>query len=267
MRLARFSFKDTAYTGFIEGEGDNEVIRADNSGDVLGCAQAYAEVTVKGDGESFPLKDVKLLSPVLPSKVVAVGLNYRAHAAEFDKAIPEDPMIFLKPSTSVIGPGDEIIYPFHMSRRVDFEGELAVVIGKKARAVSIDDAKDYILGYTCLNDVTARDLQAKDTQYTRAKGFDTFCPIGPWIETDLDPSDVLIETIFKGEKRQETRTSDMIFSVFELVSFISNVMTLMPGDVIATGTPSGVGKMKPGDEVEIRIEGIGSLVNRVAASV
>ncbi len=203
--------------------------------------------------------------PCEPSKIIAIGLNYKAHAAEFNKPLPEEPMLFMKPSTAIIGPGDEIIYPHHMSRRVDYEGELGVVIGKKAYMVKKEEAKDYILGYTCFNDVTARDLQGKDIQYTRAKGFDTFAPMGPWIETDLNPLDVRIETYLNDEKKQDTSTKDMIFDVYHLLSFVSHVMTLLPGDVIATGTPSGVGKMKPGDKVEIRIEGIGSLVNTVSS--
>ncbi len=214
---------------------------------------------------NFPVID--LLSPVMPSKIVAIGLNYRAHAAEFNKPLPQEPMIFLKPSSAVIGPGESIIYPSHMSHRVDYEGELALVIGKKAKDVPVDMAKDHILGYTCFNDVTARDLQGKDVQYTRAKGFDTFACIGPWIETGLDPLNARIETYLNREKRQDTSTGDMIFNAYELVSFVSHVMTLFPGDIIATGTPSGVGKIKPGDTVEVRVEGIGSLINTVAARV
>lgn len=209
------------------------------------------------------LGDIKLIAPVMPSKIIAVGLNYKAHAAEFGKPLPEEPMIFMKPSTAVIGPDDAIVYPTHMSHRVDYEGELGVVIGKTAKDVAPDKAKEYIFGYTCFNDVTARDLQGKDIQYTRAKGFDTFACMGPFIETELDPLNVQIETWLEGEKRQDTSTRDMIFNVYELVSFISHVMTLLPGDVIATGTPSGVGKMKPGNTVEVKIEGIGTLKNTV----
>ena len=219
--------------------------------------------TMERERAARPIEDVVLLPPVQPTKIVAIGLNYKAHAAEFDKDLPEEPMIFLKPSTSVIGPGGEIVYPSHMSRRVDYEGELALVVGRTAKRVAVADAADYILGYTCFNDVTARDLQGKDGQFTRAKGFDTFSPIGPWIETEMDATSAKIETFLNGEKRQDSSSSDMIFNVHELLSFVSNVMTLLPGDVIATGTPSGVGKMKPGDEVEVRIEGIGSLVNKV----
>ncbi len=216
-------------------------------------------------GERWQAASVRLLAPVVPSKIVAIGLNYRAHAAEFNKPLPEEPMLFMKPSTAVIGPDDRIVYPSHMSRRVDYEGELGVVIGRTAKDVPVDRAASYILGYTCFNDVTARDLQGKDIQYTRAKGFDTFACVGPCVETDLNPLDARIETYLDGEKRQDTSTSDMIFNVFELVSFVSHVMTLLPGDIITTGTPSGVGKMKPGNTVEVRIEGIGTLRNTVAA--
>jgi 2-keto-4-pentenoate hydratase/2-oxohepta-3-ene-1,7-dioic acid hydratase in catechol pathway len=199
----------------------------------------------------------------MPSKVVAVGLNYRSHAREMNMELPEEPMLFMKPSTSIIGPLADIIYPA-MSQRVDYEGELGVVIGKTCRNISKLAAPAYIFGYTCLNDVTARDLQKKDGQFTRSKGFDTFCPIGPCIETELDPASVRIETKLNGQLRQETSTDDLICPVYGLVAFISQVMTLLPGDIIATGTPSGIGPMQPGDEVEIHISGIGTLRNRVA---
>jgi len=206
--------------------------------------------------------DLSLLPPCLPSKVVALGVNYRSHGAEMKSALPADPLIFIKPSTAVIGAEDEIIYP-DSSKRVDFEGELGVVIRKVARRVAEVDAFDYILGYTCVNDVTARDLQSKDVQWTRAKGFDTFCPLGPCIETELDPSDLSLETILNGEIKQQSRTSQLVFPVPVLVSFISHVMTLLPGDVIATGTPSGIGPMQAGDIVEVKIEGIGTLRNYI----
>lgn len=218
---------------------------------------------LKKTGEGWRLEDVKLLPPCAPSKIVAIGLNYRAHAAEFDKPVPEEPMLILKPSTAVIGHNGEIVYPSHMSRRVDYEGELALVIGKRAKDVPVERAREYILGYTCFNDVTARDLQGKDIQYTRAKGFDTFACAGPWIETEMDPTDARIETRLNGEKRQDTSTRDMIFDVFTVLSFVTHVMTLLPGDIITTGTPSGIGKMKPGDIVEVSIDGIGRLCNTV----
>lgn len=218
---------------------------------------------LKRTGEGYRLEDVRLLPPSSPSKIVAIGLNYRAHAAEFHKPLPEEPMLILKPSTAVIGHNDAIVYPSHMSGRVDYEGELALVIGKRARDVPVESAGDYILGYTCFNDVTARDLQAKDIQYTRAKGFDTFACVGPWIETGIDPTNVRIETCLNGEKRQDASTRDMVFDVFTIVSFVSRVMTLLPGDIITTGTPSGIGGMKPGDTVEVAIDGIGTLRNTV----
>jgi len=216
-------------------------------------------------GETLVLSDVTLLAPCEPSKIVALGLNYRDHAAEFGHQVPEEPLIFLKPSTAVIGPEAAIIYP-KMSRRVDYEAELAVVIGKTAHRVREDDALEYVLGYTCFNDVTARDLQKKDGLFTRAKGFDTFAAMGPWIETAIgDPDNVMVEAYLNGEPRQHASTSNMVFGVRRLIAFISEVMTLLPGDVISTGTPSGIGPMRPGDVVEVRVEGIGTLRNRVLA--
>jgi 2-keto-4-pentenoate hydratase/2-oxohepta-3-ene-1,7-dioic acid hydratase in catechol pathway len=216
-------------------------------------------------GRTFNLDGVTLLCPVKPGKVVAVGLNYRDHAQEFGHEIPPEPMIFMKPSTAVIGPLEPIVMPA-ISRRVDYEAELAVVIGRRAKDVTKEEAGDYILGFTCLNDVTARDLQGRDGQWTRAKGFDTFCPLGPVIVTDLDPSDVGVSSWLNGEMKQSSRTSNLVFSVPVLVEFITTVMTLEPGDVIATGTPSGVGPVRDGDRIEIRIEGIGSLINPVQAA-
>ncbi|MCX8006507.1 MAG: fumarylacetoacetate hydrolase family protein [Coriobacteriia bacterium] len=209
-----------------------------------------------------PLPQAQLLPPVIPTKVVCVGVNYREHAREMGHAIPDEPVIFLKPPTAVIGPHGQIRIPEGLDA-VDYEAELAAVIGRRTHRVSPPEARRSILGFTCANDVTARPLQRKDGQWTRAKGFDTFCPLGPWIETDVDPRDVLVESYVNGELRQRSRTSDMLFDVFTLVSFISHVMTLLPGDVILTGTPSGVGPMRSGDVVEVRIEGIGSLVNHV----
>jgi len=216
-------------------------------------------------GESIGFDEVKFLSPTRPTKIVAVGLNYKAHAEEMGKPLPEEPLIFLKPSTAVIANKMKIVLP-PSSKRVDYEGELAIVIGRKCRKVSVEEAPNYILGYSCFNDVTARDLQRKDVQYTRAKSFDTFAPYGPWFATDLDPTGLGIETRVNGEVKQKGNTGDMIFSPFELVSFISHVMTLLPGDVIATGTPPGVGPLNPGDKVEVKIEGIGTLVNYVVSS-
>lgn len=216
-------------------------------------------------GREFPLEELKIFAPCQPTKIVALGLNYRSHAEELKMKLPEDPLLFLKPSTSVIGPDENIVYPV-MSRRVDYEAEMGVVIGKEAKGVSEDKAEEYILGYTCFNDVTARDLQAKDKQFTRSKGFDTFAPMGPWIETELDPSNLKVESYLNGELKQSGTTADLMFPTFQLVSFISKVMTLLPGDVIATGTPAGIGPMQVGDTIEIVIEGIGALRNRVSKS-
>lgn len=250
MKFARFLKNGLIKYGIVEEEDIIEI-----EGNIFGSFKKTSIIS--------KLKNVQLLAPCEPSKVVAIGLNYKAHAAEFNKPLPEEPMMFIKPSTAVIAAGDEIVYPSHMSKRVDYEGELAIVVGKKAHMLKKENVKDYILGYTCINDVTARDLQGKDIQFTRAKGFDTFAPLGPWIETDLNPLNVRIETYLNNEKKQDTSTYDMIFNVYHLFSFVSCVMTLLPGDVIATGTPSGIGKMKQGDTVEVRIEGIGSLVNTV----
>ncbi|MDJ0665247.1 MAG: fumarylacetoacetate hydrolase family protein [Acidimicrobiia bacterium] len=207
----------------------------------------------------------RLLAPVIPTKVVAIGKNYVDHAAEFDSAVPEEPLIFLKPPTSVIGPLQAIALP-NESDNVHHEAELAIVVGKVARDVRIEDAGSYILGYTAANDVTARDLQRSDGQWARAKGFDTFCPLGPAIDTDLDPLEGLQVTCrVNGELRQSGSTADLVFGVSELLSYVSHVMTLLPGDVILTGTPAGVGPIVPGDKVEVEIEGIGVLMNTVVA--
>jgi len=218
--------------------------------------------TPNGKERAVKLEDVTLLAPVTPSKIVSVGLNYRSHAEELGMTVPHEPIIFIKPSTCVIGPGESIIYP-PSAARVDYEAELAVVIKMEARNVPKVDAERYIAGYTCFNDVTARDLQTKDGQWTRAKSFDTFAPIGPWIETELDPRDLSLRTYLNGEVKQSSRTSELIFNIPSLIEFISGVMTLLPGDVIATGTPPNVGPMCPGDEVVVGIEGIGRLKNRV----
>ncbi|NKQ56192.1 fumarylacetoacetate hydrolase family protein [Amycolatopsis sp. K13G38] len=211
-------------------------------------------------GKRWPLADVRLLAPILPTKVIAVGRNYAAHAAEFGNEVPSSPMIFLKPSTSVIGPNAPVKLPA-ASERVDFEGELAVVIGQPIRNVPAARASGVILGYTIANDVSARDLQKADGQWGRAKGFDTFCPLGPWIDTSVDPSDLALRTELDGEVKQDSRTSLLIHKIPELVEFISGVMTLLPGDVILTGTPAGVGPMTDGQTVSVTIEGIGTLTN------
>lgn len=207
--------------------------------------------------------EVELLAPCCPSKIVAVGRNYAAHAAEHDAEVPVEPLIFLKPPSAVIGPGAAIVYPAHLSECVDHEAELAVVIGRRTRYVRREEAFDFVQGYTCANDVTARDLQQRDGQWTRSKGFDTFCPLGPWIVTDLDVADLAIRCLVNGEVRQQSRTSLMLFPVDELIAYVSAVMTLEPGDVILTGTPAGVSPLQLGDQVTVEIEGIGSLTNEV----
>lgn len=215
---------------------------------------------------TWPLTDVRLLAPAEPTKIVCVGRNYAAHAAEFGNEVPKEPLIFLKPPSAVIGPEDAIVLTRY-SQRVEHEGELGVVMGRRCAHLSdSDDPQAYILGYTCLNDVTARDLQKSDVQFTRAKGFDTFCPIGPHIETQLDPSDVLVQTRVNGAQRQSARTSLMAYPALFLVRWISRMMTLLPGDVIATGTPAGVGPLVAGDIVEVSVEGIGTLRNSVQGS-
>ena len=209
-----------------------------------------------------PLPHAQLLAPTVPTKVVCAGINYRAHAQEMGHKLPEEPVIFLKPPTAVIGHGAEVRIPNGYGS-VDYEAELAVVLGRRTHNVSPEEAPAHILGYTCANDVTNRLLQKRDGQWARAKGFDTFCPLGPWVETDVNPLDLQIECYVNGQLRQSARTSQMIFNPYQLVSFVSNVMTLLPGDVVLTGTPVGVGALVAGDAVEVRIEGIGSLVNRV----
>lgn len=214
-------------------------------------------------GQFTAAGEVRLLAPAEPKKIVCVGRNYAAHAAELGNEVPKDPLIFLKPSSAIVGPSEPILLPKY-SQRVEHEGELGLVIGRRCSHLSeSDDALSYVLGYTCVNDVTARDLQKTDVQFTRAKGFDTFCPVGPYIETQLRPDDLLVETLVNGEMRQSGRTSLMVFSLAFLVRWISRMMTLEPGDLIATGTPSGVGLLVAGDVVEVRVEGIGVLRNPV----
>jgi len=227
------------------------------SGDIFGEFQ-------RGEAH-LPIKEAKLLSPVLPSKIVCIGRNYAAHAREHDAEVPEVPLIFLKPPSSLIGPGESIILP-PQSKQVEHEAELAIVIGRQGRWITPDDALDHVVGYTIANDVTARDLQRSDGQWTRAKGFDTFCPLGPWIETDFDPSDALINCHVNDEMRQMASTRDMVFSPRQLIAYVSSVMTLETGDLILTGTPAGVSPLTPGDLVKVIIEGIGSLENPVTVA-
>jgi 2-keto-4-pentenoate hydratase/2-oxohepta-3-ene-1,7-dioic acid hydratase in catechol pathway len=213
-------------------------------------------------GEEYPIGSLEILAPSEPSKVVAVGLNYVAHAGEMKEKMNETPIIFLKATSSVLPNGGEIIYP-QASQRVDYEAELGAVISKKCKNVSPQEAKECVFGYTALNDVTARDLQKVDGQWARAKSFDTFCPFGPYVDTDFDPKGKRVQSILNGQVRQDGNTDDMRFDTFELISFISQCMTLLPGDVIATGTPAGIGPMSKGDSIEIRIEGLESLINKV----
>ena len=215
--------------------------------------------------KSLKLSDVKLLAPVIPrSKVVCIGKNYADHAAEMDSEVPSEPIIFIKPNTSVIGPNEIIIWP-RMSERVDYEAELAIVIGRICKEVPASKAKDVIYGYTLANDVTARDLQKKDGQWSRAKGFDTFCPLGPWIETEFIPGDQKITSTLNGEVKQSSMLSEMIFKVPQIVEFVTNVMTLLPGDVILTGTPAGIGPMPSGASITVAIDGLGALTNKVSS--
>ena len=212
------------------------------------------------------LADVRLLAPVAPAKIIGVGRNYAAHAAELGNELPKEPLIFFKPSSAIAGPGDPIVLPAY-SQRVEYEGEIALVIGRRASHLGdTDDARAHVLGYTCVNDVTARDLQKTDVQFTRAKGFDTFCPVGPHIETELDPSNILVETYVNGDRRQSGSTSLMTYSCDFLVRWLSRMMTLHPGDLITTGTPAGVGPLRAGDTVEVRVAGIGVLRNPVHSS-
>jgi 2-keto-4-pentenoate hydratase/2-oxohepta-3-ene-1,7-dioic acid hydratase in catechol pathway len=214
---------------------------------------------------SFPLDDVKLLAPVEPSKIVCVGRNYREHAAELGNKMPDEPLLFLKAPSAVIASEQKIELP-PASQQVEHEGELGVVMGRIARKIATDENPlDYVFGYTCVNDVTARDLQRKDVQFTRGKSFDTFCPVGPWIETDLDPANVTVTTRLNSEIKQQGNTADMAFPVAFLIKYISEIMTLYPGDLIATGTPAGVSKLKDGDTVEVEVAGIGVLRNQVVS--
>jgi len=253
MRLVRFRHGDRIATGAVErGSDEIQVLKGTFFEDPLPT------------GETIPLDDVRLLAPVLPSKLVCVGKNYAAHAAEFGMQVPEEPLLFLKPSTAVIGPNDPIeLLP--ISRRIDYEGELAVVIGRLARGVRAEEAFQVILGYTCANDVTLRDLQKADDQWARAKGFDGSAPIGPWIETDLDPNEATVLTRLNGEVRQQGSTADLVFGVATLIEYITTFMTLLPGDLLLTGTPEGVGPLAEGDVVEIEVEGVGTLRNEVRA--
>lgn len=268
MRIARFTTGEEPQFGVVTGEVDQFGQPADDSV-VVALAGDPLYVGIKLLEEQHRLADVRLLAPIIPrSKVVGIGKNYAAHASEMGGEVPEEPLMFLKPNTTVVGPGDPIYYP-RQTEELHFEGELAVVIGRICRDVPPEQATDVIFGYTIANDVTARDLQRRDGQFTRAKGFDSFCPLGPWIETDLDPQDFVegrrVQTFLNGDLKQDGTTADMVVDVPHLVAHVSSVMTLLPGDVILTGTPEGVGPMEVGDEVEIVVAGLGSLTNTVSS--
>jgi len=248
MKLIRFQYGEEIAFGMLQGNDIQVLVGPPTQ-------PLHVEKTLK-------LEDVVLLAPILPTKIIGIGFNYKGHADELHAKLPEEPLMLLKPPSALNGPDEPIHLP-PSSQRVEFEGELAVVIGKRCKRLSESEVKEAILGYACFNDVTARDLQFKDVQFTRAKSFDTFACFGPWIETEVDPSDLKLETRVNGETKQSARTSELRFSVPKLVSFVSHVMTLEPGDVISTGTPGGTGPLKQGDKVEVEIEGIGTLVNSV----
>ncbi|WP_037572540.1 fumarylacetoacetate hydrolase family protein [Phaeacidiphilus oryzae] len=256
MRIARFSHQGNVSFGVVQGDpAQPETL-------VVHAIAGHPFEPPQPTGVNHPLSQVRLLTPMLPNKIVAVGRNYAEHAKEMGNEVPETPLTFFKPSTSVVGPSENIAYP-PFSSELSHEAELAVVIGRMCREVPADRAHEVILGYTCANDVTARDAQRAEGQWARAKGFDTACPLGPWIETDVDPSDLAITCTVNGEVRQSGRTSQMIRPIGELISFITEAMTLLPGDVVLTGTPAGVGPLNVGDEVAVGIEGIGTLANKV----
>ncbi|WP_322761288.1 fumarylacetoacetate hydrolase family protein [Frankia sp. Cr2] len=258
MRIARFTDGTEPAFGIVEGA----VERGEAT---VATITPHPFGAFSFTGARYLLGDVRLLAPVLPSKVLCVGKNYADHVREMGTdALSQRPLLFLKPSTSVIGPGDPIVLPPD-SERVDYEGELAIVVGRLCRDVPVERALDVVLGFTCANDVTARDQQHEDGQWTRAKGHDTFCPVGPWIETDLDPSDLAIRTTLDGELRQDSRTKSLLHDVASLIAYMSVAMTLLPGDLLLTGTPAGVGPMSPGQTVAVTVEGIGTLTNPVTS--
>ena len=264
MRFCSIQLDDVARYGLIENIAGKDVIRR-----VTGVLPVGASDFDRGEQVEVPLGSVPLLAPVCPTKIVCIGRNYREHAKELNHPIPSEPLIFLKPPSAVLAPGGTILRPVSLSQRVDHEGELGVVIGKRCHALQEgDDARPFVLGYTCINDVTARDLQNKDGQWSRAKGFDTFCPIGPVVVSGLDPwKGVGVQTRVNGQLRQDGTTADFLFRLDVIVRFISQVMTLLPGDVIATGTPAGVSPLQAGDRVEVTVEGVGTLSNPVADAV
>jgi 2-keto-4-pentenoate hydratase/2-oxohepta-3-ene-1,7-dioic acid hydratase in catechol pathway len=266
VRIARFTTGEDPQYGVVTGDLDEHGQLSEDAV-VVALAGDPLYVGIKLLEQEHRLEDVRLLAPVLPrSKVIGIGRNYAKHAAELGNDVPAEPLFFLKPNTSVVGPGDPVFYPPQTSD-LHYEGELAVVIGRICRDVPAERATDVIHGYTIANDVTARDLQRSDDQWTRAKGFDSFCPLGPWVETDLDPQTfvdgVRVRTYLNGDVVQDGSTADMVFDIPTLVAHVSSVMTLLPGDVILTGTPEGVGPMQVGDEVEVAIDGLGALTNPI----
>ena len=255
MRIVRFKSGRKSGYGIFENNQVRRLAASPFNGKFRASDLALAD-------EVYDFDQVTLLAPCQPSKIICLGVNYRPHAQEMGSDLPRQPLIFLKPPTAIIGPDEAIVLPRNW-KRVDYEAELAIVIGRKAKYVSEAESRQYVLGYTCFNDVTERVAQKEDGQWTRGKGYDTFAPIGPWIETALEPDDLKLETYLNGIVRQSGRTSELLFGISKLISYISAVMTLWPGDVIASGTPSGIGAMKSGDVVEIKIEGIGTLRNPV----
>ncbi len=249
MRIIRYRLGEAESWGRLEGDSVRPLAGPPSEG-------------LEAVGPPLPLSSVRLLAPIKPSKIIAVGRNYVAHAEEHGNPIPKEPLLFSKVVSAIIGPGETILIP-DWAGRVDYEGELAVVMGRRTKGVARAEALDHVFGYTCLNDVSARVFQKNDGQYTRGKGLDTFCPVGPWIETGIDPADLALRTELNGKPVQDSRTSMMIFPVEKLIEYISRVMTLLPGDVIATGTPAGVGPLGQGDIVEVDIEGLGRLSNPV----
>jgi 2-keto-4-pentenoate hydratase/2-oxohepta-3-ene-1,7-dioic acid hydratase in catechol pathway len=254
MRIVRFEAANSIRYGIVEGDNIHTLKES-----------PFTNSEFKFDNTTYPLSDTKLAAPCEPSKLVCLGLNYQPHAQEVKLNLPSRPLIFLKPSTSVIGTDNDIVLPLDW-RRVDYEGELGVVMGKRGRFIKEENVSEYILGYTCVNDVTERTAQKDDVQWTRAKSYDTFAPVGPWIETDIDPSNLMLETYLNGELKQSASTAELIFKIPELISYISEIMTLLPGDIISTGTPAGISGMKPGDVVEVKIEKLGTLRNKVTPS-
>lgn len=261
MRICLFESANLTRYGLIDNSTGQDVIR--RTLDKLPGSESDFD---RGATAEIPLGSVRLLAPVMPSKIVCIGRNYREHAKELNHTIPTEPLIFLKPPSAILAPGQTILRPASLSQRVDHEGELGVVMGKRCHGLREgDDAREFILGYTCVNDVTARDLQNKDGQWSRAKGFDTFCPVGPVIVSGLDPwKGIAVQTRINGELRQDGTTADFLFPLDVILRYITQVMTLEPGDLIATGTPAGVGPLQPGDTVEVTVEGVGSLSNPVA---